>query len=195
MKKDLQLRGQSLAQAKKEFQEFKENRQALAPITALKRFLCGETVSPPEILLYCTHRVGERSRLTVAVTPGQIEILGAAITARAPSSPHNAQSASEHRQTATRPLEIGRTYKGCAHCGNSSLLHCQRCQTLSCWNGKTDEHCCPVCGNQSAIGGHGIEIGLETPEMDRPKALPGNSPKALPAATRDPLLLTTKSKK
>lgn len=177
VKKDIQLHSASLAQAKKEFQEFKDNRKSLPFMNPS---------SQPEILLYCASKAGERSRLQVTMNGARLDATGAVKAARDPSQPDKAQT-SGHQPTITRQLGIGHTYKGCPHCGNGSFIYCGCCKTISCWDTATNEHCCPVCANTATVNRNGTGIHLEISDSTRPKALL--------AHTSEPLRLTARPKK
>ncbi len=46
-------------------------------------------------------------------------------------------------------------YRGCPHCEQIALVKCS-CSKVSCWDGVTEEHCCPWCHRSGKLTG-GVE--------------------------------------
>ena len=42
-------------------------------------------------------------------------------------------------------------YPGCPDCNGHGFIHCHACSKVVCWDGKTPNFKCPVCGNQGEI--------------------------------------------
>lgn len=189
MKKAIQTNSPSLAIAKKEFDEFKDRQKSRSVVNPSEYFQPKEDHNQSEQSLYCTKKVGERSRLKTNLTSTQMEIMGAVIVGRDPNPAGKAQPGQQ--QIFTRKLKIGQTYKGCPHCRNGGFVYCSvGCKTLSCWDGKTSEHRCPVCGNESQIGQTGIEISFT--RQDDVKPLASAPPIPTQGGTRKPVLLAVK---
>ncbi|MFZ3287781.1 MAG: TerY-C metal binding domain-containing protein [Telluria sp.] len=188
MKKPIQTNSPSLAIAKKEFEDFKDKQKSRSVVNPLEYFRPKEDHNQSEQFLYCSKKVGERSRLKTTLTSTQMEIMGAVIVGRDPNSASKAQPGQQ--QIFTRKLKIGQTYKGCPHCRNGGFVYCNGCKTLSCWDGKTSEHRCPVCSNESQIGQTGIEISFT--RQDDFKRLASAPPIPTQVGMRKPVLLSVR---
>jgi hypothetical protein len=148
----------SLEALKLEFQASRQEARALPiskPIRPGHPHLENEL---PDVPLYCSKKIGERSSLKLSATESTLEVIAAEAANR---SMTDSPSSKEHRAPIQkRPLELSGSYRGCPHCGSNGIAHCSNCGVLGCWSDSERHQRCAVCGQTAIVERTGIEISL-----------------------------------
>ncbi|MFK4445216.1 putative RNA-binding Zn-ribbon protein involved in translation (DUF1610 family) [Caballeronia udeis] len=112
----------------------------------------------PDVTLYCSKKIGERSSLRLRVGGSSVEVVAAEIAARCWTDSAAGKTGGAPIQK--RVLELSSSYCGCPHCGGKGIARCSNCGVLGCWSDSEQHLRCAVCGQTAVVERTGIVISL-----------------------------------
>jgi hypothetical protein len=156
-----------LQQAKQEYEQFK-SAQSKLPAPEKARAVPAQPQHAEKLLLCATYQ-GFASQMICKISSEIVEITDVRKLAqqRVFITHGDGNETPDGYVFQKRKLELG-AFTHCPHCDSTGLVHCSKCQSISCIGPDRQKHRCPACGYTARLEFNGISVDVAV-SAERPR--------------------------